>query len=96
MLALSVLYRHYIGIYYIASLFTWPEKIKNKEDLDKLYELVFSTIQDIQSKLTDVLPRREDSTQTNPFTKNMLENLFELYPPFVPLIIDTFEKCGLL
>jgi hypothetical protein len=95
MIALSVLYRHFIGIYYIGSLFTWPEKIKNKEDLNRLYEIVFRTIQEIQSKLTDVLPRRDDNTHTNPFTKKMLENLFELSPPLVPLIIDAFEKCGL-
>jgi hypothetical protein len=95
MRALSIIYRHFIGIYYIASFFSWPESIKNKEDLDKLYELVFSTIQEIQSKLADVLPRREDNTQSSPFTKKMLYNLFELSPPLIPSIIDTFEKYGL-
>jgi Penicillinase repressor len=92
MRALSIIYRHFIGIYYIATLFSWPERIKNKEDLDKLYELVFSTIHEIQSKLADVLPRREDNTQSSPFTKKMLYKLFELSPPLIPFIIDTFEK----
>jgi hypothetical protein len=94
--ALLMLYSHIIGVYLIAALFTWPSKIKDKEDLNKLNTLIFSDIKEIQSKLSDVLPKIDgNADDDNPLINIMLDGLYGLYPHALTYVTNAFENYGL-
>jgi hypothetical protein len=48
--SIEILLRHFVSIYTLHALFTWPQKVSSKESLHRLNEIVFNNIQEIQSK----------------------------------------------
>jgi hypothetical protein len=49
-MSIEMLFRHFIMIYILHSLFTWPQKVGSGDTLNRLYEIFFDNIQKIQTK----------------------------------------------
>lgn len=56
--ALEILFRHFVSIYMLHALFTWPKKVNSKDSLHRLNEIVFSNIQEIQTKFFESNPEK--------------------------------------
>jgi hypothetical protein len=48
--SIEMLFRHFIMIYILHSLFTWPQKVGSRDTSNRLYEIFFDNIQEIQTK----------------------------------------------
>ena len=57
--SIEMLFRHFVSIYMLHALFTWPKKVNSKESLHRLNEIVFSNIQEIQTKFFESNPEKE-------------------------------------
>src|SRR5215207_5121925 len=83
------LYQHLVGMYILRSLSIWPQKIKNKEAINKLYTEVFNRFQEIQEKLKSELAPNEVGLYDI-----AVENLFILKPFDLEAIVGNFHKIG--
>jgi len=57
--SIEMLLRHFVSIYTLHALFTWPQKATSKDSLHRLNEIVFNNIQQIQTKFFESNPDKE-------------------------------------
>ncbi|MGB7638980.1 MAG: BlaI/MecI/CopY family transcriptional regulator [Nitrososphaeraceae archaeon] len=88
--SLLLLYEHFVGMCLFAVLFTWPEKIGDKQDLNKLSTLAFTNLQEVQLKLSEVISKG-DKTLVN----SMASYVFKLYPEIFPYVVNYLREYGL-
>jgi DNA-binding transcriptional ArsR family regulator len=53
-ISLQILFQHFIGLYFLYSIFVWPREVADKKTRDRLHTMLFETIREIQIKLADV------------------------------------------
>ena len=52
-----IMYAHLIVIHTLSSIFIWPTKTNDREILHRLYSIGFTRIQEIQSKLLEIISK---------------------------------------
>ncbi|MBV9178217.1 MAG: hypothetical protein JO297_14395 [Nitrososphaeraceae archaeon] len=73
------LYEHFVGMCIFATLFTWAQKINDKQDLNKLSTMAFNNLQEMQSKLIDVIPKGDKPPATEMTTFSVHLDPFMFY-----------------
>jgi DNA-binding Lrp family transcriptional regulator len=87
---LILIYRHFLGVYFLHAIFGWS-KIADKQTLDKLHRLFFSSIEKIQIKMFETVKK-----QIYLISGPIAYNLFELKPDNLEVIFRNFQKFGLI
>jgi hypothetical protein len=89
------LYRQVLGTYIVSCMFTWSDRIKDKETLNKLYSVVFLKIGEIQSKLSESFSSSDNNISKVQIFDSMSYNLLLLLPTHLNVIFKNFQMFGL-
>jgi hypothetical protein len=84
------LYEHFVGMCIFTTLFTWPQKINDKQDLNKLSTMAFNNLQEMQSKLIDLIPKGDKALAKDMTSFDVTFDNFLFY-----FIAKSFNEYGL-
>lgn len=84
------LYEHFVGMCIFATLFTWPQKINDKQDLNKLSAMAFNNLQEMQSKLIDLISKGDKALAKDMTSFDVTFDNFLFY-----FIAKSFNEYGL-
>jgi hypothetical protein len=89
--SIILLYQHLVGMCILAGLFIWPTKVNDNKAINKIFEVAFSRLLEIQQKLGELfLPG-----YNYPLTKKIVGNLFQLEPHKLDFVARSFYSLGL-
>ena len=86
-----LLYQHLVGMCILAGIFIWPTKVNDNKAINKVYEVAFSRLQEIQQKLSELFPPGFNY----PLTKKTVGDLFQLEPHKLDFVARSFYGLGL-
>jgi hypothetical protein len=89
--SIILLYQHLIGMYISAGIFIWPTKTNDYKATNKIYEVAFSKLQEIQQKLGELFPPGYNYQ----LSRQIVGNLFQLEPHKLDTVARSFYNVGL-
>ncbi|HEX2305923.1 MAG TPA: hypothetical protein VHH33_06515 [Nitrososphaeraceae archaeon] len=89
--SIILLYQHLVGMCILAGIFIWPTKVNDSKAINKVYEVAFLRLQEIQQKLAELFP----PGYNYPLTKKLVGDLFQLEPHKLDFVARSFYELGL-
>jgi hypothetical protein len=89
--SIILVYQHLVGMYISAGIFIWPTKTNDYKATNKIYEVAFSKLQEIQQKLGELFPPGYNYQ----LSRQIIGNLFQLKPHKLDSVARSFDNVGL-
>ncbi len=89
-----LIYRHLTAMYNLYFTLIWPKKVSDPGILTNLYSIIFSTLPEILSKLSDVFHLSLKEELVNSLLPSIIDNSFSLLPQQIEWILEEYRKYG--